>query len=55
MGIDRRQASLCTKILQTLRRLSPMAFRSGGGGENFHTEDSPDLGVGVVWRKGGGD
>lgn len=32
-----------------------MALRSGGGRENFHTEDSPDLGVGgvgVVWEKG---
>lgn len=45
------------KILQTLCSFSPMASRSGGGGGNFHKEDSPDLGAGGggVWRKGGGD
>lgn len=35
------------KILQTLCSFSPMASRSGGGGGNFHKEDSPDLGAGV--------
>lgn len=34
------------KILQTLCSFSPMASRSGGGGGNFHKEDSPDLGAG---------
>lgn len=32
------------QILQTLCSFSPMACTSGGGGEIFHTEDSPDLG-----------
>lgn len=40
------------KILQTLCSFSPMAFRSGGGGENFHTRDSPDLGGGGYLEKG---
>lgn len=37
------------KILQTLCSFSPMASRSGGGGGNFHKEDSPDLGAGGGW------
>lgn len=40
------------KILQTLCSFNPMAFGSGGGGENFHTQDSPDLGGGGYLEKG---
>lgn len=40
------------KILQTSCSFSRMVFRSGGGGEIFHTEDSPDLGGGGCLEKG---